>query len=123
MKFITPLSKAEEKMLREAYCNHPNANVRERAFALLLNNRGYRVVRLGELFEVRHETAGSWLKKGLIGLYDLHHDQNILKFLKQCDDEGKLNLYHFDESGFSTIPTLHHSCLKTLNSSQPIERI
>ena len=33
------------------------------------------------------------------------NDQNVLKFLKQCDDEGKLNLYYFDKSGFSTIPT------------------
>lgn len=75
MKFITPLSKVEEETLREAYCNHPNINVRERAQALLLNNRGYLVARLCEIFEVRHETAGSWLKKweknGLRGLYDL----------------------------------------------------
>jgi len=36
-------------------------------------------------------------------------DQDVLQFLKQCDDEEKLNLYYFDESGFSTIPVIPYA--------------
>jgi transposase len=74
MKFIAALTVEEQETLAEAYRNHPSFRVRQRAHAILLNNRRYVVTRLCELFETQHETVSSWLddweSKGLIGLYD-----------------------------------------------------
>ena len=74
MKFITPFSDEEQLTLHEAYRHHPSFRVRQRAHAVLLNNRGYKKVRLSELFEIRHETVSSWLHQwetdGVVGLFD-----------------------------------------------------
>jgi len=51
LKFITKLSPEEEVTLTEAYRHHPLFRVRQRAHAILLNNRGHVVARLSELFE------------------------------------------------------------------------
>ena len=64
----------EEVTLTEAYRNHPSFRVRQRAHAILLNNRKYVIAWLSGLFEVQHETVSSWLDKweaeGLMGIYD-----------------------------------------------------
>ncbi|MDP2903063.1 MAG: GIY-YIG nuclease family protein [Methylovulum sp.] len=74
MKFITKLTLEEKLTLTEAHRNHPSFCIRQRAHALLLNDRGYLIPRLGELLEVQHETVNGWLKAwetdGLLGLYD-----------------------------------------------------
>jgi len=74
MKFVAQLTTEEKETLTEAYLHHPNARVRQRAHAILLNNRHYLVTQLRELFEVRHQTVSSWLDAwenyGLMGLYD-----------------------------------------------------
>jgi hypothetical protein len=43
MKFIAPLSEEERVTLREMYMNHPSFHCRQRAHAVLLNARGYRI--------------------------------------------------------------------------------
>ncbi|WP_254257838.1 helix-turn-helix domain-containing protein [Methylobacter tundripaludum] len=74
LKFIAKLTPEEEVTLTEAYRNHSLFRVRQRAHAILLNNRRYVIARLSELFESQHETVSSWLDKweteGLIGLLD-----------------------------------------------------
>ncbi|MEQ1620422.1 MAG: helix-turn-helix domain-containing protein [Methylococcales bacterium] len=74
MKYITKLTPEEKTTLTEAYQNHPCARVRLRAHALLLNNRGFLVIRIRDLFSVRHQTVSAWLNawesEGIIGLYD-----------------------------------------------------
>lgn len=74
LKFITRLTLEEEVTLTEAYRNHPSFRVRQRAHAILLNNRRYGVAQLCGLFETQHETVSSWLDKweaeGVIGIYD-----------------------------------------------------
>lgn len=74
MKSIAPLTPEETQTLEEAYRNHPNHRVRQRAWGLLLSNRGYLAARLCELFEVRHETVSAWFEnwetRGVVGLFD-----------------------------------------------------
>jgi transposase len=74
LKFIAKLTLEEEVTLTEAYHNHPLFRVRQRAHAILLNNRRYVVAGLSELFEAQHEAVSSWLdkweKEGLMGIYD-----------------------------------------------------
>lgn len=74
MKFVVELTPEEKETLSEAYRNHPSFRVRQRSQALLLSNRHYSIVRLCELFEVRHETVSSCLdageSQGLMALYD-----------------------------------------------------
>ncbi|MEQ1619900.1 MAG: helix-turn-helix domain-containing protein [Methylococcales bacterium] len=74
MKFITKLTSEEKETLLEAYLNHPLARVRQRAHAVLLNDRKYLISEIHKLFEVRHQTVSAWLKAweayGFMGLYD-----------------------------------------------------
>lgn len=74
MKFIATLTPEEWITLTDAYHHHPVFRVRQRAHALLLNARGYKVAQLREWFETRHETVSSWLDRweaeGITGLFD-----------------------------------------------------
>ncbi len=84
--------------MTEAYRNHPSFRVRQRAHAILLNNRKYVVARLSELFEAQHETVSSWLDKweneGLMGIYDCRRSgrparftaEEQVKFLNYIDE-------------------------------------
>lgn len=185
MKFIEKLTDSEKLTLEEAYKNHPSFRCRQRAQALLLNNRGYTAANLCQFFDNQQETVchwlNNWIKKGLSGLRDaarsgrpsifteieqtqfLHYidenphqikkaaakieeetgkkasidaykrilkkkhygwkrcrhslrekrdeevfqkDKEVLRFLKEKEDDQKINLYFFDESGFSTTPCI-----------------
>lgn len=191
MKFIKPLSEAEQRTLTEAYRNHSSHRVRERAQALLLSGRGYPVVRLSEIFKVEHETASGWIdaweSEGIVGLFDhprsgrpriltgaeqemllveveknphqlkaaaatvmektgkvfsldsvrfllwtlgfvwkrcrrscrhkreesrFRRSQEVLAYLKGLEKEGKVNVFYFDETGFSTIPYVPYAWQK-----------
>jgi transposase len=74
MKFIKPLTEIEKLTLNEAHRNHPQFRVRHRAQALLLNARGYSIVKLKSVFEVSRDTVSSWLDRwendGIVGLFD-----------------------------------------------------
>ena len=74
MKFVASLTEAERETLREALKYGPSARVRQRAQAVYLSSRGYRLEPLAELFEVDRDTVSSWLdgwqERGLRGLYD-----------------------------------------------------
>jgi len=74
MKFIEKLTKSEQLTLEEAYKNHPSFRCRERAQALLLNNRGYTAANLCQLFDNQQETIcrwlDNWIEKGILGLSD-----------------------------------------------------
>ena len=85
MKSISPLTPEEQQTLEEAHRNHPSHRVRQRAWCLLLSNRGYLVARLRELFEVRHETVSAWFEsweaQGIVGLFDKPHSGRPATFL------------------------------------------
>lgn len=74
MKFVKPLSEVEKQTLEEAYRNHPQHRVRDRAQALLLSARGYSIAQLRNIFVVRRDTISSWLDRwelnGVVGLLD-----------------------------------------------------
>src|SRR5512134_1587072 len=74
MKFVAPVTDAERETLREALKYGPSARVRQRAQAVYLSSRGYRLEQLAELFEVDRDTVSSWLdgwdERGVRGLYD-----------------------------------------------------
>jgi len=83
MKQIAPLTEVEQMTLTEAYHHHPTFRVRQRAHALLLNQRGYSMARIRELFEVQHETVSRWVHRweaeGLVGLFDQERKRVTLK--------------------------------------------
>ena len=99
LKFIAKLTPEEEVTLTEAYHNHPLFRVRQRAHAILLNNRRYVIARLSELFESQHETVSSWLDKweaeGLIGLYDCPRSGRPARFTVE---EQSVFLGYIDEN-------------------------
>lgn len=65
----------------------------------MLNNRGYAITRLSELFESQHETVSSWLSKweteGLIGLYDCLRSGRPTRFTEK---EQAIFLGYVDEN-------------------------
>ena len=74
MKFVTPLTEAEQITLLEARAQGPTAALRRRAQAVELSSRGYRRTALADLLNVHEETVSGWLNRwdtqGLRGLYD-----------------------------------------------------
>ena len=74
MKFVTPLTAAEQITPLEARDQGPTAALRRRAQAVELSSRGYRRTALADLLGVHCETVSGWLDlwdtQGLRGLYD-----------------------------------------------------
>ena len=74
MKFVAPLTQAEQITLLEARDQGPTAALRRRAQAVELSSRGYRRTALADLLKVHCETISGWLDRwdtqGLRGLYD-----------------------------------------------------
>ena len=65
----------------------------------MLNNSGYAIARLCELFETQHETVSSWLSKreteGVIGLYDCPRSGRPTRF---TEEEQAIFLGYIDEN-------------------------
>ncbi len=74
MKYVKPLTEAEQITLREAWKEGPTARVRQRAHALYLSGQGFRIPQLVSIFEVDRDTLSGWIDdwegEGLVGLYD-----------------------------------------------------
>jgi transposase len=66
------LSSEEVATLAEGAKHHRKAHFRTRCEALLLSDRGYKVVEIAQLFQVRPHTIRFWMdnweQKGLVGL-------------------------------------------------------
>src|SRR5512146_3578389 len=74
MKFVTPLTEAEQITLLEARDQGATAALRRRAQAVELSSRGYRRTAIAALLAAHRETVSGWLDlgdtQGLRGLYD-----------------------------------------------------
>jgi len=74
MKFVSHLSPAVKRTLKEAQDHHPSGRVRQRAHALQLSHKSYSLSQLAEVFDVHRNTVSQWIDDwetfGLIGLYD-----------------------------------------------------
>lgn len=77
MKQVKPLTKEEEKTLLDASRHAPESRFRQRAHAVYLSGKGYRVNQLADIFSVDRDTVSGWLtaweKQGLMGLRDDAH--------------------------------------------------
>lgn len=73
MKQVT-LSQAEREVLRQAHKSAPTHRERQRAHAVLLSAKGYRLDQLSDIFEADRDTISRWLddwqEQGIIGLSD-----------------------------------------------------
>ena len=61
MRFVPGLSKEETAGLRRLYKGGPTHRLRQRAQAILLSARGWRVDALADLFESDRDTVSRWL--------------------------------------------------------------
>ena len=72
MKRVKELSKEEKKTLQEIKKNHPKYRERERAYAILLSNKGYSPNQISDIFEISSRMVYTWIDeyntKGFIGL-------------------------------------------------------
>lgn len=74
MKRIAPLTKEEQRTLLDASRYAPESRFRQRAHAVYLNGKGYRINQLADIFVVDRDTVSGWLaaweERGLLGLRD-----------------------------------------------------
>jgi len=74
VKRIKALSKEEQRTLLDAARYAPESRFRQRAHAVYLNGKGYRVDQLADIFAVDRDTVSGWLtaweRDGLMGLHD-----------------------------------------------------
>ena len=74
MKFVTPLTEAEEDTLKAALHYGPSVRFRQRARAIYWSHQGYRLGEIADLLEVHYTSVSGWLDRwetqGLRGLYD-----------------------------------------------------
>lgn len=61
MRFVPALGEEEEAQLRRLYRDGATHRLRQRAHAILLSARGWRVDALGDLFESDRDTVSRWL--------------------------------------------------------------
>lgn len=77
MKSVKGLSEAERQTLLDASRYAPWPRFRQRAHAVLLSAKGYKVAQLADIFEVDRDTVSDWLntweRHGLLGLRDREH--------------------------------------------------
>jgi transposase len=77
MKFVKKLTEAEQKTLLDGSRHAPWSRFRQRAHAVYLSGKGYRVNQLAEIFAVDRDTVAGWLdaweRHGLMGLRDHPH--------------------------------------------------
>ncbi len=67
MKFIPPLTPAQKCALQELHKSGPAHRERQRAQAVLLSSRGYKIDQLADLFECDRDTISQWLDAFLGG--------------------------------------------------------
>ena len=77
MKRVKPLTGEEQRTLLDAARYAPESRFRQRAHAVYLSDKGYRLDQLAEIFGVDRDTASGWLTaweaEGLMGLRDRPH--------------------------------------------------
>ncbi len=77
MKFIKSLTEAEKITLLDASRYAPWARFRQRAHAVYLSGKRYRLEQLADIFDVDRDTVSIWLQawenQGLLGLRDHPH--------------------------------------------------
>ena len=74
LKFVRPLSEADQQELQEIYQNHSSFKVRQRAQAILLSHQGYTINQLQAIFQINRDYISLWIdrynSKGIQGLED-----------------------------------------------------
>jgi transposase len=74
VKRIKGLTKEEQRTLLDAARYAPESRFRQRAHAVYLSGRGYRISQLADIFAVDRDTVSGWLtaweQEGLMGLHD-----------------------------------------------------
>jgi transposase len=73
-KYVSPLTDAQRKQLREIMENDSSARARKRAHGILLSESGYTIEEIADLYFVKRDTVSVWIdaweQRGLEGLYD-----------------------------------------------------
>ena len=74
MKFVKSLSQDDIKQLKERIKTSTTFRVRQRAHAILLSAKGYKIDMLADIFDVDRDTMSQWIKHwecaGIGGLSD-----------------------------------------------------
>jgi transposase len=74
MKFVKPLSQEDINQLKELIKTSTTFRIRQRAHAILLSAKRYRIDMLADIFDVDRDTMSQWINNwecsGIVGLSD-----------------------------------------------------
>lgn len=60
-KFVSSLKKKQRKILEQLHKDDPSVRVRMRAHAILLSSRGWSIIDIAEVYQVRRQTVSVWI--------------------------------------------------------------
>jgi len=90
MIFTEPLEDTEKITLKEMYENHPSPQVRMRAHAVLLSNKGFEIKEIVEIFDKCRQTVSEWItawrKLGVTGLFNAFRKGRPKKLTEEEED-------------------------------------
>lgn len=90
MIFTEPLEDTEKITLKEMYENHPSPQVRMRAHAVLLSNKGFEIKEIVEIFDKCRQTVSEWIaawrKLGITGLFNAFRKGRPKKLTEEEED-------------------------------------
>jgi transposase len=111
MKFVKPLSQDDTNQLKTLIKTSPTFRIRQRAHAILLSAKGYKINTLADIFDVDRDTISQWIKNwgcvGIVGLADhtkpgrppkmsAHEEEQALKIILESPQQVKAAIPKID---------------------------
>jgi len=119
MIFLREINPLSFKLLERIYRQSRHHQVRQRAHCLILASLGGKIPELIKIFQVSRKTIQrilkmlrmSWhrMRRGVGGEQnpqEYQEKKQQLEELKQLEDEGKIDLYYLDETGFCLVSSV-----------------
>jgi len=90
MKYVSKLTEAELKTLEDAHKNHQTGRVRNRAHVIILSNKGFRMLTIGDICGITRQavsrTIDDWEESGIRGLFDDYRSGRIPSLTSEDED-------------------------------------
>jgi transposase len=111
MKFVTPLSQEEVNQLNALMKKSPTFRLRQRAHAILLSAKGYKINTMADIFAVDRDTISQWLthweSARMTGLADRDKPGRPPKLSPQEEEEAFKIILEAPQQVKTAIPKIH----------------
>jgi transposase len=119
VKFVTSLAPDEATQLKELMKQSTIFRLRQRAHAILLSARGYKIDTLADIFDVDRDTISQWIthweSSGLAGLSDRTKPGRTPKLSSQEEEQALKIILEVPQQVKSAIPKIHEQLGKEVS--------